>query len=216
MWSSFGINTGTAYMMAANALPPDKPVTMLQQWGKVQYQANFDLNGFDQTIAALNVTDYDRTVSNWARIQSDLPATLTISNATASSFSDTNTFYVLGCVTLRKMGLGTWTLGCQNTSTGNIEIVEGVIALDAAESLPVGAESTLRVTDGAALAIPEGMEAEIPYVERISAGKTHVVRAGLYGSSTCTVPGTTKVEWLSGAGTLRVKRGKGGTVVLFR
>ncbi len=216
VWGSFGINTGTAYMMATNALPSDKPVTMLQQWGKVQYQANFDLNGFDQTIAALNVTDYDRTVSNWARIQSDLPATLTISNATASSFSDTNTFYVLGCVTLRKMGLGTWTLGCQNTSTGNVEIVEGVIVLDAAESLPVGAESTLRVTDGAALAIPEGMEAEIPYVERISAGRTHEVRAGLYGSTTCTVPGTTKVEWLSGAGTLRVKRGKGGTVVLFR
>ena len=103
-----------------------------------------------------------------------------------------------------------------NTSTGNIEIVEGVIALDAAESLPVGAESTLRVTDGAALAIPEGMEAEIPYVERISAGRTHEVRAGLYGSATCTVPGTTKVEWLSGAGTLRVKRGKGGTIVVFR
>ena len=38
VWSSFGINTGTAYMMATNALPSDKPVTMLQQWGKVQYQ----------------------------------------------------------------------------------------------------------------------------------------------------------------------------------
>ena len=59
-------------------------------------------------------------------------------------------------------------------------------------------------------------EAEIPYVERISAGRTHEVRAGLYGSATCTVPGTTKVEWLSGAGTLRVKRGKGGTIVVFR
>lgn len=215
VWSAFCINTGNAYMMAKNVLPPDKPVTMLQRYAKVQYQANLHLNGFDQTISALNVTDYDKTVSNWARIKTTLPATLTISNATDSSFSDITTFYVQDCVTLRKMGLGKWTIGCQNTSTGDFEVVEGTVALAAAESLPVGGKSTLRIADAAALEIPEGMSAEISYAERIVAGKTRLVRSGLYGSNDCTVPNAIKVGWIAGAGTLRVKRDKGGTMISF-
>ena len=215
MWSSLGINTGNAYMMAKNALPGDKPISMLQQWNNVQYQANLHLNGFDQTVSAINVTDYNHNIPNWARIQSTLPATLTVSNATASSFNDKTTFYVQDCVTLRKMGLGKWTIGCQNTSTGDFEVVEGTVALAAAESLPVGAKSTLRVADTAALEIPEGMSAEISYAERIVAGRTRMVRAGLYGSNDCTVPDAIKVGWLAGAGTLRVNRDKGGTVISF-
>ncbi len=216
VWSSFRIDTGNAYMMAKNALPPNKPLSMLQSYNRVQYQANLHLNGFDQTISSLNVEgNYNPAVTNWARIKTTLPATLTISNATDSSFSDTNTFYVQDCVTLRKMGLGKWTIGCQNTSTGDFEVVEGTVALAAAESLPVGGKSTLRVADAAALEIPESMEAEISYAERIVAGKTRMVRAGLYGSNDCTVPGAIKVGWLAGAGTLRVKRDKGGTMISF-
>ena len=215
MWSNLGINTGNAYMMAKNALPGDKPISMLQQWNNVQYQANLHLNGFDQTVSEINVTDYNHNIPNWARIQSTLPATLTISNTTDSSFNDKTTFYVQDCVTLRKMGLGKWTIGCQNTSTGDFEVVEGTVTLAAAESLPVGAKSTLRVADAAALEIPEEMSAEISYAERIVAGKTRLVRSGLYGSNDCTVPGATKVGWIAGAGTLRVKRDKGGTMISF-
>ena len=215
MWSNLGINTGNAYMMAKNALPGDKPISMLQQWNNVQYQANLHLNGFDQTVSEINVTDYNHNIPNWARIQSTLPATLTVSNATASSFNDKTTFYVQDCVTLRKMGLGKWTIGCQNTSTGDFEVVEGTVTLAAAESLPVGAKSTLRVADAAALEIPEGMSAEISYAERIVAGKTRLVRSGLYGSNDCTVPDVIKVGWIAGAGTLRVKRDKGGTMISF-
>ena len=89
------------------------------------------------------------------------------------------------------------------------------MALASAESLPVGAKSTLRVADAAALEIPDSMEAEISYAERIVAGRTRMVRAGLYGSNDCTVPVAIKVNWISGAGTLRVKRDKGGTMISF-
>ncbi len=216
VWGSFGINTGTATMMAKNVLPGNKPISMLQQWNNVQYQANLDLNGFDQTVTALNVTDYNHSIPNWARIRSALPATLTISNATDSAFSDTNTFYVLQCVTLRKMGAGTWTVGCQNTSTGDFEVVEGTVSLAAAESLPVGENSTLRIADGAFLDLPAGVAAEISYAEQIGAGGTRIVRANLYGGAECANPAATRVAWITGAGTLRVKRDTCGTTIIFR
>ena len=216
VWGSFGINTGTATMMAKNALPGNKPISMLQQWGGVQYQANLDLNGFDQTVTAINADNYDHSITNWARIRSALPATLTVSNATASVFSDTNTFYVQQCVTLRKMGAGIWTIGCRNTSTGDFEVVEGTVSLAAAESLPVGENSTLRITDGAFLDLPAGVAAEIPYAERIAGGGARMVRANLYGGAECATPAATRVAWITGTGTLRVKRDIGGTMVIFR
>jgi autotransporter-associated beta strand protein len=215
MWSGFGINTGNAYMMAKNALPGDKPISMLQQWNNVQYQANLYLNGFDQTVAAINVTDYNHNIQNWARIKSTLPATLTVSNATASSFNDVTTFYVQECVTLRKMGLGKWTIGCQNTSTGDFEVVEGAVSIAAADSLPVGEKSTLRIHEGATLDLPSGVNAEISLTERIVAGKTRMVRAGLYGGEECEDPAAIRVAWITGAGTLRVKRDHGGTILIF-
>ena len=121
------------------------------------------------------------------------------------------------CVTLRKMGLGKWTIGCQNTSTGDFEVVEGTVALAAAESLPVGDKSTLRVADGATLEVLSGVAAEIPYAEIVAAdGTARPLRAGTYGGPACAVAGATRADWMSGAGTLRVKRGYGGTLMIIR
>ena len=114
------------------------------------------------------------------------------------------------------MGAGTWTIGCRNTSTGDFEVVEGTVSLAAAESLPVGENSTLRIADGAFLDLPAGVTAEISYAERIAGGGARMVRANLYGGAECANPAATRVAWITGAGTLRVKRDIGGTMVIFR
>ena len=216
-WSKLGINTGTCIAMAPGVLAPDKPVSMLQQWNNVRYNATLDLNGFDQTIAALNVTDYNRNVQNVATITSATPATLTISNAADSVFSDLATFFVTEAVNLRKMGAAKWTLGCNNSSTGHIEVVEGTLALDAAASMPVGAKSKLTLGEAALLEVADGVAAEIAYAERHVGAKTLALAPGLYGGSDCTAAEAKKVDWISGTGTLRVFRQENaGVTIIFR
>lgn len=215
VWGGLSINTGNAIMMAENALSNGE-ISMLQKWNKTKYKAYLDLNGFDQTVSNINITDYDNAIQNRAEIKSATHAVLTISNDVDRTFNDVNTFKVTEAVSLCKMGAGVWTVGCENTSTGNIEIVEGTVSVVAEESMPVGKDSFLRIHDGAFLDLPDGIAAEIGYAEKIIEGGAKTIRAGLYGGANCKNASAAKVDWITGEGTLLVRRDQGGTIVVVR
>jgi autotransporter-associated beta strand protein len=214
-WGGLSVNTGKAVMMAENALSHGE-LSMLQQWNNAQYEAVLDLNGFDQTVSGISITDYNKAIYNKAEIRSEAHAVLTVSNDTDSVFNDVATFKVKEFVSLRKMGAGVWTVGCENTSTGNIEIVEGTVSVVAEESMPVGKDSFLRIHDGAFLDLPDGIAAEIGYAEKITEGGAKTIRAGLYGGANCKNASAAKVDWITGEGTLLVRRDQGGTIVVVR
>lgn len=213
-WSQLNINVGTCFPMADNVLPADKPIKMLQQYSNVQYTSTLDLNGTSQTVSKI-ITDYNPNVKNWAYFTSEQPATLTVSNATDFTYSDLEVFYVKGLVTLCKKGGAKWTLGVQNTSGGNLEVLEGTLAITDARSFPTGKKSVFRIAEGATLELADGVEGSIAYGIRIVDGEETSLMPGVYGSKTCTVPGVKKVDWIAGAGTLRIRKLLNGGAIIF-
>lgn len=213
-WGRFIAPVGTYIMMATNALVATSPVRMLQQWNNVNYYSTLDLNGFDQTIRRLE-SDYNKKVKNGATLTSATPAVLTIAEDDSSVFSDVDTFFVKGCLTLRKTKAGKWTLGVQNTSGGNLEVLEGTLAITDARSFPTGRKSVFRIAEGATLELADGVEGSVAYGAQIVDGKETSLMPGVYGSQTCTVPGVKKVDWITGAGTLCIRKLLNGGDIIF-
>lgn len=215
-WSLLGINSGTCHTMADNVLPANKPIRLLQTWKTVKYTAELNLNGTSQTVAKIT-TSYAQGIGDTATFTSTKPATLTVKNTEDFAYSDPETFLVKGAVTLCKRGSAKWTLGVKNTSSGDLEVLEGTLSVTDAQSFPTGKKSVFRIADGAVLDLADGVAGEIVWAETVSAGRTHPIVAGLYGGPSCADARARKVDWISGTGTLRVRKTKdGGILVIVR
>ena len=206
-WRELIINVNVIRCCAANTLAP-APVTMGQKWENTGFHPVLDLNGFDQTITALVLADSDDVSSQ--TVQSDTPATLTVSNDVATTTVRMQG-RIKGAVTLRKDGVGTWTFGAQNLSTGNVAVVSGTLALTADDTLPVGEQSTLEIASGAKVVLADGVSASIPYLTCGGVRYAPGVYCGEGGAA-----GRRLDRFFGpGGGTLTVMRG-GGLTLIFR
>ena len=111
---------GTLKLGAANSLPATTVLDVHS--GGTPDAAAFDLNGFNQTIAALQRTDGGgtSTVTN-----SGAAATLTVNQAINTTYSGV----MSGALNLVKQGAGTLTLSTASTRTGTTLISGGRIAV---------------------------------------------------------------------------------------
>lgn len=212
-WSEYRLNQFRAVLHRENTLPW-APVRMMQVYGKVPFHVTLDMNGCSQCISRW-YGEYDNTIENSGTFTSATPATLTISNVTDTVTDDVAVFKLTGAVTLRKAGSAKWTAGIDNTSTGNVEVVGGTLKITNAKTMPDGRESKLVMGDGR-LEIADGVAAEISYADRIVHDLPKMVPSGLYGGADCADAAATKVDWITGTGTLRVKYSKTGTVLIVR
>ena len=207
-WRELIINVNVIRCGAADTLAP-APVTMGQKWDNIGFHPVLDLNGFDQTITALIMADSDDVSTQ--TVQSDAPATLTVSNDVATTTVRMQG-RIKGAVTLRKDGVGTWTFGAQNLSTGNVAVVSGTLALTADDTLPVGEQSTLEIASGAKVVLADGVSASIPYLTCGGIPFAPGVYCGEGGAS-----GRRLDRFFGpGGGTLTVTRGVGGLTLIFR
>ena len=208
-WQKLKIAVGKVVCHAGNVLAPAAVVDMCQVWENNSFNPVLDLNGYDQTISGLTIDTGSKDVSSQT-IKSETPATLTVKND-----SDTTTprmqCVITNAVTLRKEGAGTWTFGARNATTGNVEVVEGTLALTAADSLPTGRYSTLFVTPGAKVSVSDGVNVTVPYL--VYNGK-HLPRGVYCGTGGA---GTVNTDiFADGTGTLTVSRGHGGALLIIR
>lgn len=213
-WDFLGINSGTCHTMADNVLPADKPIRLLQIWGTTKYTAALNLNGTSQTVAKIT-TSYTQGIGDTATFTSTQPATLTVKNKEDFSYSDPVAFLVKGAVTLCKKGSAKWTLGVNNTSSGDLEVMEGTLAVTDALSFPTGKKSVFRIAEGATLELADGVAGEIAYGVRIAGGRELVLEPGVYGGPDCVISGVTKVDWITGTGTLRIRKILNGGIIFL-
>lgn len=207
-WRELTINVNIVRCGATGTLAP-APVRLGQKWNNSGFHPVLDLNGFDQTITALIMVDSDAVSTQ--TVQSDAPATLTVSNDVATTTVRMQG-RIKGAVTLRKDGVGTWTFGAQNLSTGNVAVVSGTLALTADDTLPVGELSTLEIASGAKVVLADGVSASIPYLTCGGIPFAPGVYCGEGGAS-----GRRLDRFFGpGGGTLTVTRGVGGLTLIFR
>lgn len=207
-WRELVINVNIVRCGAAGTLAP-APVRLGQKWDNIGFHPVLDLNGFDQTITALVLADSDAVSTQ--TVQSDAPATLTVSNDVATTTVRMQG-RIKGAVTLRKDGVGTWTFGAQNLSTGNVAVVSGTLALTADDTLPVGELSTLEIASGAKVVLADGVSASIPYLTCGGIPFAPGVYCGEGGAA-----GRRLDRFFGpGGGTLTVTRGVGGLTLIFR
>ncbi len=208
-WGGLKICANVVRCCAAGTLAP-APVRMGQKYGTHTFHPVLDLNGFDQTITELLLSEESIEGSSQT-VQSAAPATLTVSNDV-----DTATVRmqgrITGAVTLRKDGAGTWSFGAQNLTTGNVAVVAGTLALTASDALPVGALSTLEIASGAKVVLADGVSASIPYLTCGGIPFAPGVYCGEGGAS-----GRRLDRFFGpGGGTLTVTRGVTGLAIIFR
>ena len=207
-WRELVINVNVVRCCAPDTLAP-APVKMGQTWENTGFHPVLDLNGYDQTITALVMAD-SLDVSSQT-VTSDAPATLTVSNDVATTTVRMQG-RITGAVSLRKDGVGTWTFGAQNLSTGNVAVVAGALALTADDALPVGERSTLEIATGAKVVLADGVQASIPYLTCGGIPFAPGVYCGEGGAS-----GRRLDRFFApGGGTLTVTRGVGGLTLIFR
>ncbi len=207
-WRELSACVGVIRCYAKDTLAP-APVKLGQTYNNMPFNPVLDLNGFDQTITALVLAESDDVSSQ--TVQSATPATLTVSNDVATTTVRMQG-RIKGAVTLRKDGVGTWTFGAQNLSTGNVAVVAGTLALTADDTLPVGELSTLEIASGAKVVLADGVSASIPYLTCGGIPFAPGVYCGEGGAS-----GRRLDRFFGpGGGTLTVTRGAGGLTLIFR
>ena len=132
-----GIIRGTLALGTNNALPAVTKLDMHPASAALEY-SRFDLNGFNQTVAALY-----QTASSSPRIVTNSSATasvLTVNQSTTTLYSG----LISGNMGLVKDGAGTLTLaGTNNTYTGATVLNGGTLALGADGALSAGSAVTL-------------------------------------------------------------------------
>jgi autotransporter-associated beta strand protein len=105
------------------------PVGTTIQMGLSNVSGILDLNGNNQEVAGIEVTQSSGTYTN--EIKSTAAATLTVNSAAASSYSGT----ITGVIGLSKSGSDTLTLTATNTYTGDTTIKAGTLALGASGTI---------------------------------------------------------------------------------
>lgn len=210
-WSKMDVGTGTIVCHATNALAC-APLTLGQAYRNVKFTVVLDMNGHDQTLSKLLMSNIDNDETTMT-VKSDEPATLTITNAT-DFVTQRPGAKVEGKVTLRKQGEGSWTIAMANASEGDFIVEGGVLTLAADDVLPVSGDSRLVVCGDGRVAAADGVNATVAWLVR-DGGTT--CSAGVYGGEGCTVKGAMIRPDLfaPGGGTVTVRRG-GGTVIIMR
>lgn len=215
-----------------------------RQWGGT-HSGQFDLNGFNQTLAGLQENSIGFGGSRI--VTSSKPATLTIRGTANCSFGSpetkgtstgggTYTTYgrITGAVALVKDGASTLTLNALNTFTGGVTVCGGTLTANAAAALGAGAK-LLDVTGGTlALAAAESAPEEASVrlaandgtggVIDLAAGVNQTVQYLTIGdrempADTYGSPDSSakrKLACFTGTGILTVRHGASGLSVIFR
>lgn len=211
-WSSLVVQAyGGVVCHATNTLAPTKLV-LGQIWESVLFYPWIDLNGFDQTIAVLEMATV--VEGSTQTIKSAKPAILTILNST-NTVTARQGGRIEGLVTLRKQGAGNWSFGCRNFSAGDFIVEGGTVTLTASDTLPTAShDSRLTLFTGAKVAVSEGVNATVPKFTYKGARYP----AGVYGGEGCAVPGARIVPecFAPGAGAVTVTIGDGGFLIMLR
>ena len=210
-WSYLLLQVRGAICHATNTLAPTK-VALGQIYEAHTFHPYVDLNGYDQTIAELEMRDVIE--GSTQTIMSDTPAILTILND-SDSVTDRQGGRIEGKVTLRKRGTGNWSFGCQNLSAGDFIVEGGIVTLTADDTLPrASEESRLTVLAGAKVAVADGVNAEVP---KFTFNDIDYA-AGVYGGTGCAVPGARILSecFEPGTGAVTVTRGDGGLLIILQ
>ena len=210
-WSYLLLQANGAMCHATNTLAPTK-LSLGQIYFSNKFYPWIDLNGYDQTIAELEMVAVIE--GSTQTIRSDTPAMLTISNNT-NTVTARQGGRIVGEVTLRKQGTGNWSFGCSNLSAGDFIVEGGTVTLTASDTLPTASkESRLTILAGAKVAVPEGVNAAVSKFSY----KDVQYASGVYGGEGCAVPGARilPVCFAPGAGAVTVTRGDGGFLILIR
>jgi hypothetical protein len=210
-WSYLLLQANGAMCHATNTLAPTK-LSLGQIYFSNKFYPWIDLNGYDQTIAELEMVAVIE--GSTQTIRSDTPAMLTISNNT-NTVTARQGGRIVGEVTLRKQGTGNWSFGCSNLSAGDFIVEGGTVTLTASDTLPTASkESRLTILAGAKVALPEGVNAAVSKFSY----KDVQYASGVYGGEGCAVPGARilPVCFAPGAGAVTVTRGDGGFLIMIR
>ena len=211
-WASLIVQAyGGAVCHATNTLSPTK-LSLGQIWETVLFHPWIDLNGFDQTIAELEMATV--VEGSTQTIKSAKPAILTILNST-NTVTARQGGRIEGLVTLRKQGTGNWSFGCRNFSAGDFIVEGGTVILTESDTLPTASkDSRLTVLAGAKVAVSNGVNAAVSKFTYNAARYP----AGVYGGVGCTVPGARIVSecFAPGAGAITVTIGDGGFLIMLR
>ncbi len=210
-WSYLLLQANGAVCHATNTLAPTR-LSLGQIYQSHTFTPWIDLNGYDQTIAELEMVEV--IAGSTQTIRSDTPAMLTISNDT-DTVTARQGGRIVGKVTLRKQGTGNWSFGCSNLSAGDFIVEGGTVTLTASDTLPTASkESRLTILAGAKVAVPGGVNAAVSKFSYDGARYA----AGLYGGAGCAVPGARilPVCFAPGAGAVTVTRGDGGLMISIR
>jgi len=202
---------GGAVCHATNTLAPTK-LSLGQIYSTVTFSPWIDLNGYDQTIAELQMVEVIE--GSTQTIKSATPAILTISNNT-DTVTARQGGRIEGKVTLRKRGTGNWSFGCRNLSAGDFIVEGGTVTLTDSDTLPTASkESRLTVHAGAKVAVSEGVNATVPKFTY----NNMLYAAGVYGGEGCTVSGARILSdcFAPGAGAITVTRGDGGFLLMLQ
>ncbi len=113
------------------------PVGVPLQLGTANVSGMVDLNGCNQEVAGLTVTQTVAPYANEIKNSAVATAVLTVNNATSDTYSGKLT----GNLGLRKSGAGSLTLSGANTCTGGTTVVAGTLTLAARGALPPGGVS---------------------------------------------------------------------------
>lgn len=147
-WANTSVAVGTLRMGAANVIPATANLNLGQNDTNT---ATLDLNGFNQTVASLTSNPATGTNANSKSITSATPATLTINQASTTTYGS----IVSGSVALVKDGSGTLTLAGANTFTGNVTVLGGTLVAGGSTVTGLGSATaagrTVTVSNGSTL-----------------------------------------------------------------
>lgn len=144
-WGGVG-NTvrGTIYLGAHNTLPTLATLNIHYSASNNNEYAGVDLNGFNQTVGALQNTGNSGSNAELTNSSSTL-STFTVNQASDEVFNG----IITGNLALVKNGAGMLTLARSNSFTGGTTVNEGILQLAASNAL---AEGNLTVNGGATAA----------------------------------------------------------------
>ncbi len=207
-WSYLLLQANGAVCHATNTLAPTR-LSIGQIYQTNKFYPWLDLNGYDQTIATLEMVAVIE--GSTQTIRSATPAILTLSNST-DTVTARQGGRIEGKVTLRKQGTGNWSFGCRNLSAGDFIVEGGTVTLTASDTLPTASEeSRLTIRADAKVALPAGVNAAVPKFSH----KNVRYASGVYGGEGCAVPGARILPdcFAPGTGAVTVTRGDGGFLI---
>jgi len=168
VWGETWLLSGTLRLAITNALPPSAPLFV---GTTMQADGIMDLNGYDQTVCQLvSYKQADKSPTGY--LTSTRPATLTVDQGVSTVYYRP----LNGMLGLRKIGAGTLTLSNElSTTTGDITVTNGTLAVAAANSL---GNSTNVTVAGAAATLELRAASGIADTARLNISGGGIVKIG--------------------------------------